>query len=252
MAAIMKSYNHLPTYLPSPTHPILLRTLEPEDNAAFAAILSDPRNTDMESSDVVRSEPMELSVATSIIARMRDSAAQPTAVAAAADGGGSRGKVIRGPGRVNMAIVYLGQEGTEEGDELRRKGGLMIGIGGFGSIKDLSPATGEPVPESGPEPAGGAGREDFLRVGDVGAMINTEYRGRGFAKESVRLAMEWGFRAAKDGGLQLDEVTATTLKRNAAMVRVLDRFGWEARPKTNKDGAEELEFEIGWEQWQKR
>ncbi|KAK6087446.1 acetyltransferase [Seiridium cupressi] len=247
MAATTKSYNHLPTHLPSPTHPLLLRTLEPEDNASLATILSDPRNTDMESSEVARSEPMALSVATSVIARMRDSAAQPTVVLPSA---GTRGKVLGGPGRVNLALVYVGQEGTEEGDELRKKGGLMIGIGGYGSIKDLSPATGEPMPE--PKEGEEARKEDFLRVGDVGAMINPEYRGRGFAKEAVRLAMEWGFKSAADGGLQLDKITATTLKKNAAMVTVLDRFGWKGQDRTNKEGLEELEYEMGWEQWEAR
>lgn len=248
MAAITESYNHLPTHLPSPSLPLLLRTLEPEDNAAFAAILSDPRNTDMESSEVRQAEPMELSVATGAIARMRDSAAQATVVAP--PGANARGRVLRGPGRVNLAIVYVGEDGTEEGQELRRRGGLVIGIGGFGSIKDLSPATGSPVPP--PEDGRAGGRDEFVRVGDVGAMINAEYRGRGFAKEAVRLAMEWGFKSAAEGGLQLDQITATTLAKNAAMVKVLDRFGWKGQPKTSEEGAEELDYKISWEQWEAR
>ncbi|KAH6659843.1 GNAT domain-containing protein [Truncatella angustata] len=237
--ASTNSYNHLPTYLPSSTYPLLLRTLEPEDNAAFAAILSDPRNTDMESAEVKQAKPMELSTATSAIARMRDSAAQATVVSApSSDGGDARGKVLRGPGRVNLVIVYLGQEGTEEGDELRKKGGLVIGIGGFGGIKDLSHGTGE--------------EEGVVRAGDVGAMINTEYRGRGFAKESVRLAMEWGFKSAAGGGLQLDKITATTLKNNVAMVKVLDKFGWKGQDKTNEDGLEELDYEMTWQEWENK
>lgn len=237
------SYNHLPTYLPSPSLPLLLRTLEPEDNAAFAAILSDPRNTDMESEEVKRADPMELSVATGAIARMRHSAAEATVVLPS----GGDGKVLKGPGRVNLALIYIGEEDTEEGHELRKKGGLMIGLGGFGSIKDLSPTTGEPVPALGD---GQVEREDeFVRVGDVGAMINTEFRGRGFAKEAVRLSMEWGFRSAAEGGLQLDQITATTLANNTAMVKVLDRFGWKAELKTSKGGIEEAHYKIDREQW---
>ncbi|KAF7535518.1 hypothetical protein G7054_g5292 [Neopestalotiopsis clavispora] len=240
--ATTKSYPHLPTHLASPTHPILLRTLEPEDNAAFAAILSDPRNTDMEQAEHRKAEPMELATATAAIARMRDSAAQPTVVEDGGSSTGKRGQVLSGPGRVNLAIVYLGgPEDTAEGQELRRRGGLMIGLGGYGGINE------QEVDGSG---SGSAPKRIKRRLGDVGAMINPEYRGRGFATEAVRLAMEWGFRAAADGGLQFDAITATTLARNAAMVKVLDRFGWQGRPQTASNGDEELEYEISWEQWE--
>lgn len=250
-----KSYTHLPTSLLSPTHPLLLRTLEPEDNAAFAQILSDPRNTEFESDTVPRK--MELATATTAISRMRDSAAQPTVVlitagAGAAADGKPKGKVVSGPGRVNLAIVYLGDAATAEGRELAGKGGLMIGIGGFGSIKDLSASgSGEPAPEA----AEGQARGGFLRAGDVGAMINYEYRGRGFAYEAVRLAMEWGFRGAGDGGLQLDRVTATTLAENKPMIAVLGRkVGWEGKtvPAGEEGGKEEVCYEMSVEEWEAR
>ncbi|KAI1849312.1 hypothetical protein JX266_004807 [Neoarthrinium moseri] len=227
-----QSYNHLPTTLASSTHPILLRTLEPEDNVAFAAILSDPRNTEHEAGSPP--DHMELSVATGAIARMRDSAAAPTVVSAPEESG--PGKVLSGPGRVNLAIVYLGGDAA----------GSVIGLGGFGSIKDLSRATGEPVADVAAEP--------FERVGDVGAMVNAEYRGRGFAAEAVRLAMEWGFAPAGRGGLQLDRITATTRAANAPMVRVLAKFGWEGRavPAQGPEGKDELTYSMRADEWEAR
>ncbi|KAJ3399698.1 hypothetical protein HDU80_007676 [Chytriomyces hyalinus] len=248
MSSMDKSYTHLPTNLLSHKYPLLLRTLQPEDSAAFAQILSDPRNTEFEADSVPRK--MDLATAAMAISRMRDSAAQPTIVAAA-DGNG-KGKVVSGPTRVNMAIVYLGDATTAEGRELASKGGLMIGIGGFGSIKNLSPSSGEPVPEAA---EGTTTSADFLRVGDVGAMINSEYRGRGFAHEAMRLAMEWGFKKAADGGLQLDKVTATTLADNKPMIAVLSRkLGWEGKavPATEPEGKDEVYYEMSVEEWEAR
>ncbi|KAI0132123.1 acetyltransferase [Xylariales sp. AK1849] len=235
-----QSYNHLPTILHSPSAPIILRSFEPEDNASLAQILSDPRNTELEADNIPRQ--MDLAAAASAVARMRDSASQPTVLS-------PHGKVVRGPGRVNLVVVYLGDEGTDEGHDLRKKGGLVVGLGGFGSIKDVSPATNEPVPE-----VEGQARE-FLRVGDVGAMINADYRGRGFAVEAVRLAMEWGFKQASDGGLQLDKITATTLAANEPMVAVLSRkIGWEGKagPPAEKEGMEEINYEMFAKEWEAR
>ncbi|KAI8819798.1 GNAT domain-containing protein [Chytriomyces cf. hyalinus JEL632] len=252
MSSMDKSYTHLPTNLLSHKHPLLLRTLLPEDSAAFAQILSDPRNTEFESDSVPRK--MDLATAAMAISRMRDSAAQPTIVAAA-DGKG-KGKVVSGPTRVNMAIVYLGDATTPDGRELASKGGLMIGIGGFGAIKNLSPSSGEPVPEAAEgQEATTTTSADFLRVGDVGAMINREYRGRGFAHEAMRLAMEWGFKKAADGGLQLDKVTATTLADNKPMIAVLSRkIGWEGKtvPATEPEGKDEVYYEMSVEEWEAR
>ncbi|KAI0012950.1 hypothetical protein F4779DRAFT_614111 [Xylariaceae sp. FL0662B] len=210
------SYRHLPTTLPSQTHPhLLLRTLEPADAPALAALLSDPRNTAL---DGPPSKPMDVATAVAVIRRMRDSAARPTV------------------------------DGEGEGE------GRVIGLGGFGSIKDVP----VPVDEAG---GGVVGVEEsegdkrgFLRVGDVGAMIEPAYRGRGLGAEAVRLAMEWGFRAARDGGLQLDRVTATTLAANGPMVAVLERkMGWRGRRKEGEgQGAEEVEFAMTVAEWEER
>lgn len=84
-----------------------------------------------------------------------------------------------------------------------------------------------------------------MRAGDVGAMINKEYRGRGFATEAIRLAVECAFRGAREGGLQLDRVMATMREENAGMVGLVEKkLGWEA---VRRDG--EVFFEVTKETW---
>ncbi|KAI1079476.1 hypothetical protein F5B20DRAFT_165946 [Whalleya microplaca] len=242
------TYQHLPTTLRSPSHPILLRTLQPADAPALAALLSDPRNTALDGGpNTPPPQPMSTATAESVIQRMRESAAQPTIV------DGRSGRVRRGPGRVNLVVVYLGPSARDgdgdgerevEGDdgEAAKGEGRVIGLGGFGGIKDLD-AAGNTV--STPELPDG---EEFLRVGDVGAMIDPAYRGRGFGAEAVRLAMEWGFRRAEAGGLQLDKITATTLAVNGPMVAVFERkMGWTGTRK-----GEEVEFAMTVGEWEAR
>ncbi|KAJ9136479.1 hypothetical protein NKR23_g9855 [Pleurostoma richardsiae] len=208
---------YLSTSLPSPTHPITLRTIAPQDAPALAALLSDHRNMLFESP--APPQPMPLSTAELVIARMRDSAAAPSVL-------GPDGRPASGPGRVNLAVVYRGG-GEEE---------TMIGLSGFGSIKDLEEEEG----------AEGGGKRT-VRMGDVGVMLDSAYRRRGHAAEAVRLSVEWGFRPVEEGGLQLDRVTAATLGENEPMVRLLTKkMGWEGtrRPAPEREGKEEVFFVV--------
>jgi RimJ/RimL family protein N-acetyltransferase len=221
------SYSHLPTTLRSSTHPLVLRTLEPEDAEAFAALLSDPENTRFESSQPPAA--MAVSTAEVVIGRMLDSAGTPTVLVDE--------KVQSGPGRVNLAVVALVGEAEE-----------FIGLGGFGSIKDLDAETGEQV-------QAGSDTSKTIRVGDVGVMLTPAARGKGYAGETVRLACEWGFRAAADGGLQLDRITAGTLVENQPMLAILEKkLGWtgvRCPAPPGKPGTEQVSFEVTKETWQK-
>ncbi|KAI3549281.1 acetyltransferase [Colletotrichum filicis] len=221
--------SHLPTTLRSPTHPLLLRTLEESDFAAVSAVLSDPENTKYDP----HASAISPEVAKIVIARMRESASVPSVVDEAS------GKVVSGPGRVNLVIVHVGDvsRDTESsgGRGEQEKEGTVIGFGGYGGINEHG--------EDGQR----------VRVGDVGVMINPGYRGRGFAAEAVRLAVEWGFRKVAEGGLQLERVSATMSERNAPMRGLVEkRFGWAGVVKPGKEeGDGEVFFEVTGETWRK-
>ncbi|UQC76053.1 acetyltransferase [Colletotrichum lupini] len=221
--------SHLPTTLRSPTHPLLLRTLEESDFAAVSAVLSDPENTKYDP----HASAISPEVAKIVIARMRESASVPSVVDEAS------GKVVSGPGRVNLVIVHVGDgSGDTEssgGKEERGEEGTVIGFGGYGGINEQE--------EDGRR----------IRVGDVGVMINPGYRGRGFAAEAVRLAVEWGFRRVAEGGLQLERVSATMSERNVPMRGLVEkRFGWAGVVKPGKgEGDGEVFFEVTGETWRR-
>ncbi|KXH62492.1 acetyltransferase [Colletotrichum salicis] len=224
--------SHLPTTLRSPTHPILLRTLEPSDFAAVSAVLSDPENTQYDP----HASAVSPEVAKIVIARMRESAGVPSVV----DEGS--GEVVSGPGRVNLVVVFVGDDDdngngktSSEGKGKEEEEGTVIGFGGYGGINEHE--------EDGRK----------VRVGDVGVMINSAFRGRGFAAEAVRLAVEWGFKGVAEGGLQLERVSATMSERNAPMRGLVEgRFGWKWVVKPGKqEGDGEVFFEVTGETWRK-
>ena len=194
----------LHTKLFSPTLPILIRNPEPTDAAALSRILSNPANIGLDKS----ANALSVSDAEVAISRMRESAAEAV------------------PTRVNFVVELLSgttapksgeeKDGEEEGDENGNGNGNgnVIGLSGFGGI-DVDPADGK-------------------RFADVGAMIDPEYRGRGFALEAVRLSIDFAF-----GVLKVDGVTAHTLEANVAMVGLLDRkLGWKAEKKEEMAGAD--------------
>ncbi|KPM35079.1 hypothetical protein AK830_g11495 [Neonectria ditissima] len=214
MALETRNLFHIDTLLESKNLPITLRNLEFKDAPAFARLLSDPRNA----SDP-NIKPMEIPTAQTVIARMRESAAEPTVYDA-------RGKVVAGPSRVNLVVVLASEEQAE---------GTVIGLGGYGAIKRLE--------------RNGA----TLRAGDVGALIDADYRGKGYATEAMKLAMDWGFASVAQGGLQLDLVTLTTLADNEAVIKLIDgKLGLQGKSVTREaevEGKMELYWELKKEDW---
>ncbi|KAF4845746.1 hypothetical protein CGCSCA4_v006196 [Colletotrichum siamense] len=211
--------SHLPTLLRSTTHPLLLRTLIPSDAAAISAVLSNPENTKFDP----HASAISPDVAAKVIDRMRESAAVPSVLDPVT------GKVASGPGRVNLAIVHIPNAGDDEG--------VVIGLGGFGGINESTSDDGSK-----------------RRVADVGAMLNPEYRGKGFATEAIRLAVEFAFRGVAEGGLQVDAVSATMSERNLPMVGLVEKkLGWvgvrRAGEKEGDDG--EIYFEVTKDTWRK-
>ncbi|TQV96163.1 Acyl-CoA N-acyltransferase [Cordyceps javanica] len=217
--------SHLDTRLASTTLPIVLRTTQPADAARFAAILSDPAN----GSDP-HARPLDAATAASIIDKQRASAAVPTVLDR------STGRVVSGPGRLNMVVELLRRPRPDDDDD---EPPLVIGLGGYGAIKDWV--------------RGGAP----LRAGDVGAMIDPAHRGKGYAAEAIRLAVDWAFTPAAEGGPQLDLVTITTGEDNAAMIRLAEhKLGLKGRgtrrasEEKGQEGVAEMYYELTKKDWQ--
>ncbi|KAM3439424.1 hypothetical protein MY4824_002699 [Beauveria thailandica] len=228
--------SHLNTRLASPTLPIVLRTIQPSDAARLAALLSDPSNAPADPNAV----PLSATAASELIARQRLSASVPTVIDTARGG-----VIISGPSRVNMAIELLLPDAASSSSlSSSSSPPLVIGLGGYGAIKELV--------RDGKK----------IRAGDVGAMIDPEYRGKGYATEAMRLAIDWAFADATTGsggggGLQLDLVTVTTLEDNVAMVKLAeDRLGLKGRDTRRacgEEGAEgktEVYYELTKKDWQ--
>lgn len=255
------NFFHFQTSLPSPTHPILLRNPRPTDAPAVAAILSDRANMLYERGGPPE-EPMPASTAEDVLLHMRESAAHPSVLGDDEDDGRA---VRNGPPRVNLVVVYFpggradkcpsslsslkdkvkASKSMEEGEKKNgedEEDGIVIGLSGFGNISTLE--VGE-----------GPGRKRILRTGDVGAMINPPYRGRGFAVEAIRLSVEWGFAKLREGGLQLDSITASTDVENEPMIRLLEeKFEWTGVRKEKEDvpGRYWMSYEMRSEEWARK
>lgn len=125
------------------------------------------------------------------------------------------------PTRVNLVIVLLPRSNSTEERE-------VIGLSGFGDIDEV----------------------DGERYADVGVIVNEEYRGNGYAVESMRLSIEFAFRE-----LKVDGVSCQTLEKNVAMVGLIEkRFGWKGVRREGKYGVE-VKFVVkreGWEATKKR
>lgn len=128
-------------------------------------------------------KPLAAATSETIIAKQRVDAAVPTVL-------GADGRAASGPGRVNMVVC------TTDGQ--------IIGLGGYGAIKDWERD----------------GRK--IRAGDVGVLLDSQFRGKGYGLEALKLAIDWGFSPVSEGGPQMDLVTLTTLEDNAPMVRIAE------------------------------
>ncbi|KAH8547465.1 acetyltransferase [Umbelopsis sp. PMI_123] len=116
------------------------------------------------------------------------------------------------PGRVNLVLVD-----TSLGNQ-------VIGLGGFGGI-----AT-----------------EGTKRIGDVGIMIKSEARHKGYAVEAVKLSIDYAFNV-----LKLDQVTATMLAKNIPMRKLLDKRLKLTGTKRESEFGEEVFYSILPEEWAK-
>jgi RimJ/RimL family protein N-acetyltransferase len=176
--------SHLETRIESASLPIFLRTIRLSDAPSHSRLLSLPEN----GADPA-ARPIDPATSERIITKQLESLEKPTTYT-------SEGKVVSGPGRVNM-VVCLKTGGGPEDD-------VVIGLGGFGAIKDW-------------ERNGQA-----IRAGDVGVMLDPKYRGKGYAVEAMKLATDWAFTPATKGGPQLDLVTITTLDDNKAIIKLVE------------------------------
>ncbi|KAK1252817.1 hypothetical protein MKX08_004004 [Trichoderma sp. CBMAI-0020] len=200
--------SHLHAVIPSPKFPnLFLRTIKASDVERFVAILSAPSNK-----FDPHAQNMSLETAEAAIARSLESASEPTFVDA-------QGNVTRGPDRVNMMVVLKSDDGS--GEE------TIIGLGGFGSIKSRK-------------------RDGHrIRVGNVGAMLDPEYKRLGYGLEAMKMAIEWGYAPASEGGLQLDLVTITTLKENESMLQLVNtKFGLEGQGVVRQSEFDEDKTEV--------
>ena len=103
----------------------------------------------------------------------------------------------------------------------------VVGISGFGGIDEFEREV--------------EGEKKKVRFADVGVMLNEEWRGKGFAAESVRLSVDFAFEKLKTEG-----VSCQMLEVNEAMVGLVDKkFGW--RRVDSKEG--EVRFEVEPEEW---
>ncbi|KAL6881163.1 acyl-CoA N-acyltransferase [Trichoderma novae-zelandiae] len=215
-----RQISHLDTTIPSPTNPLLtLRTILPSDAPSLSHILSSPANkSDPHGKDV------DVPTAGAVIARMRESASQPTII-------DEHGNVVSGPSRVNMMLVLKAED--ENGQLVEN----AIGLGGFGAIKDWERD----------------GRN--VRAGDVGVMMDPAYKRQGYGAEAMKMAINWAFTPASEGGPQLDLVTITTLEDNGLMLRLLhEKLGLEgkgvARPAEFDKDKNEIYYELSKENWE--
>jgi RimJ/RimL family protein N-acetyltransferase len=121
------------------------------------------------------------------------------------------------PTRVNLVVVLLPSPNAAQ--ELE-----VIGLSGFGGI----------------------GVIEGKRWADVGAMINSEHRGKGYAIESMRLSIEFAL-----AELSVEGISCEMLDVNTEMLGLVEKnFGWVGVKNTKRFGIE-VRFEITREEWAK-
>lgn len=105
--------------------------------------------------------------------------------------------------------------------------GDVVGVGGMGYIYT---------------------REDGMRIGDAGIMINPEARGKGYAYESMRMTIDHAFRV-----LNLDEVTVEMKEANVAMRGLMEKR-FEMKPVVSRAQGDpkfgnEYSYRVKREEW---
>jgi RimJ/RimL family protein N-acetyltransferase len=177
-----KQFHHNNTVVTSDTHPIYLRNIQLEDAQNFIAVLGLEPGR----------KPMELETARNVITRQKESVAEPSVLSTADN------VVLSGPTRVNLVLMLKKNAAEGEGED------TLIGLGGYGAIKTWERD----------------GRK--VRAGDAGVVVAEDQRGKGYAVEAMKMAIDWAFRPLEEGGLQLDIVTITTGSGNAPMIKLTD------------------------------
>ena len=221
MASSHLQANHLHTRLESKSTPVFLRTITLDDAPFHAALLSDPAN----GADP-NSKPMTEESSRGAITKQIASADVPTIYDE------DLGRVLSGPSRVNMMVCLTEPDLPSSSGN----GDIIIGLGGYGAIKDWE--------RDGKK----------IRAGDVGVLLDPKYRGKGYAVEAMKLAIEWAFTPVSKGGPQLDLVTITTLEDNAAMVALTEQKLGQAgkgvlRPAEFDENKQEKYWEVNAQQW---
>lgn len=199
--------SHLDVRIDSKTYPIALRTVKAEDAFSYAQLLFSKDHTSETSPETV-----DTAKGLKIIEAHREFMSVPTVL-------GPDGHVVSGPRKVNMVVVLKSPDGQQE---------TVIGCGGYGAIKDWE-RDGKPV-----------------RAGDAGVLIDKVHRGKGYAVEAMKLAVDWAFIPVSEGGPQMDIVTITTVSTNDAMIK-LTEDKLSLKGKGVRRPGEFDPFEIYWE-----
>ena len=152
--------------------------------------------------------------------------------------------VISGPKRCDLGIYLLLDDDDGSGNGRRRE--TLIGLSGYGSIKQSHPSTSASA-SADPRPR---------RIGDAGVLLAEPHRGKGYAAEAMRLSLDLAAAPASEGGLQLDAVSVTTLEDNVAMRGLAERrlgLGEGVlRPAEFDKDKREVYWEISTAEWRRR
>lgn len=208
-----REFFHADTRLTSTSYPIRIQNLQSQDAAVFAHLLAIAADDGK--------QPWDIGRAKASIARSNAAASVPSILSTI------DGLRLSGPTSVNLLVV-LSKEGEAEEYE-------AIGLGGYGAIKTLE-RDGKKV-----------------SAGDVGVVLDHQYRGKGYAVEAMRMSIDWAFRSLEDGGLQLDLVTVTTSTENEPMICLTDeKLGLKGKSIV-RDGEfshKEMYWEITPQEWE--
>jgi RimJ/RimL family protein N-acetyltransferase len=81
-------------------------------------------------------------------------------------------------------------------------------------------------------------------VGDAGVMLDSEFRGKGYAYEALRIIIDHGFRV-----LGMDEVHIATRDANNPMKGLMNKLGFSASPISDEKFGNDWIWRIKREQW---